>query len=387
MNQEQRRSPQIMVVAGEQSGDQLGAGFIAEIKRMYPSARIAGVGGPAMAEAGCEIWAPAERLAVMGLWEILRHLPQLLRLRRTLLQQALAWRPDVFIGIDAPDFNLPLAFKLRQAGFKTMQYVSPSVWAWRHSRVHRIRASVDQILTLFPFEGQFYEAHEVPYQCVGHPLVDQVAQFPSQDVARRQLNISKNATILGILPGSRATEVARIAPIFLQAVRLIRKSESQVMVYVAAASLDRATQLKSILAAVGLHDVAVVTDQTHTVLAACDVALVASGTATLETALLQKPMVVGYCFSNLTYWLGRWFVRTPWFALPNILLGQQIVPELIQHALTAERVAREALVFFQQPQMYQRCQQSLALLPSYLGRDVDRKVARAVVKMGGFDHV
>lgn len=387
MHPPQRRSPHIMVVAGEQSGDQLGAGFIAAIKQMYPDAEIAGVGGAAMAAAGCKIWEPAERLAVMGLWEVLRQLPQLLQLRRDLLRRALAWQPDVFIGIDAPDFNLPLALKLRRAGLKTMHYVSPSVWAWRQNRVHRIRASVDQILTLFPFEGRFYDRHQVPYLCVGHPLVDHISEWPQQAHARRALNAAEDALVLGVLPGSRAGEVARIAPVFLQAVEHMRVVVPNLVVKVAAASPARADQLRAIVHKLGVSDVAVVTGQTQSVLAACDVALVASGTATLETALLQKPMVVGYRFSNLTYWLGRWLVRVPWFSLPNILLDQQVVPELIQHALTAERVAHEALVFLQQPQVYESCRQSLSQLPSYLGGDVDRKVAQAVVKMSGFKHV
>lgn len=380
-------APKIMVVAGEQSGDQLGGGFIAEIRRRYPDAQIAGVGGPLMAQSGCELWAPFERLAVMGLWEVIKHLPDLLRLRRSLLERALAWQPDVFVGIDAPDFNLPLAYQLRKAGFKTIHYVSPSVWAWRQNRIHRIRASVDLMLTLFPFEGQFYQQHKVPFQCVGHPLVDQLAIAPGKQAGRNLLNAPSNSPILAILPGSRAAEVARIAPIFLQAAAQIRSSLSDLVILVAAASTARAIQIQQLLRRLRIEDVQVYVGQTPTVLAASDVVLVASGTATLETALLKKPMVVGYRFSALTYWLGRWLIRVPRFALPNILLEQDVVPELIQHHLTVNRVQHEALNFLNQPQLIQTTEDHLAQIAGYLGRDVDRTVAEAILKMGGYPNV
>lgn len=376
-----------MVVAGEQSGDQLGAGFIREIKQRYPHAQIVGVGGPAMAQAGCELWDHTERLAVMGLWEVIQHLPDLLRLRRSLVKRALRWQPDVFVGIDAPDFNLPLALRLRQKGIKTVHYVSPSVWAWRQNRVHRIRASVDLMLTLFPFEGQFYEQHQVPHQCVGHPFVDRLVQMPSQNSAKQILDAPDRAPIVAILPGSRAAEVARIAPIFLSALNVIKQSQPDMVAYIAAASDARAEQLQEIIERVQAPEVRLVIGQTPTVLAAADVVLVASGTATLETALLGKPMVVGYQFNPLTFWLGRWFVKSPWFALPNILLARQAVPELIQNDLTASQVAQDALVYLQDPQAYARCRETLAMVSDLLGQDVDRKVAQAVLKMGGFRYV
>lgn len=376
-------SPRIVIVAGEASGDQLGAGLIRALRQQYPQAQIAGVGGPRMQAAGFDLWVDQEQLAVMGLFEVLRHLPRLLRLRRELYQRCLDWQPDVFLGIDAPDFNLPLARRLRAAGLRTAHYVSPSVWAWRQGRIKGIRASVDLMLTLFPFEGDFYARHGVPHVCVGHTLADSLPATPDTRAQRQQLEVAPDAPVLAVLPGSRHSEVKFLWPDFLAAARLLRQTLPALQVLVPAASPARRQQIEVLLSADDRHWVRVLDGHSHAVLTACDAALLASGTAALEAALLKKPMVVGYRFSALTYWLGKWLVRTPWFSLPNILARRAVVPELMQHALTPERAAEETLAMLTDPQRRQACIDTFHQLHADLARRADQQAARAVLELAG----
>lgn len=372
-------TPRIMIVAGEASGDQLGAGLIAALRQQYPEAEIVGVGGPRMRAAGFELWADQERLAVMGLFEVLRRLPDLLRLRRQLYQRCLAWRPDVFIGIDAPDFNLPLARKLRRAGLTTAHYVSPSVWAWRQGRVKGIRASVDLMLTLFPFEGDFYARHGVPYVCVGHTLADLLPMEPDTQAQRQALGIPESQTVLAILPGSRGSEVRYLWPDFLAAARLLRAQVPDLLVLVPAASAARRAQIEALMTDEDRSWVRLLDGQSHAALTACDATLLSSGTAALEAALLKKPMVVGYRFSQLTYWLGRWLVRTPWFSLPNILARETLVPELMQNDLTPERAAEETRQLLLDPHRRQVCIEAFRAMHQTLARQADQQAADAVL--------
>ena len=376
----------IVIVAGEASGDQLGAGLIAELRRQYPQAEIAGVGGPRMQSAGFELWVDQERLAVMGLFEVLRHLPNLLRLRRDLYRRCLAWHPDVFVGIDAPDFNLPLARRLRLSGLRTAHYVSPSVWAWRQGRVKGIRASVDLMLTLFPFEGDFYARHGVPFVCVGHTLADRLPMEPDTAAHRRELDSPVEGPLLAVLPGSRRSEIRYLWPDFLAAIRLVRQELPDLKVLVPAANSARREQIEALLTTEDRQWIRVLDGQSHAILAASDAALLASGTATLEAALLKKPMVVGYRFSMLTYWLGKWLVSTPWFALPNILARREVVPELMQNDLNPERAAREVLSMLTDDRRRQACVETFHQLHVDLARQADQQAARALLDLTGHPH-
>lgn len=375
------RPLRIAVIAGEASGDQLGAGLLASLKVLHPNVEFVGVGGSGMQAQGLVSWAEQERLAVMGLFEVLRKLPDLLRLRKQLFQQILAWQPDVFIGIDAPDFNLPLARRLRARGVTTAHYVSPSVWAWRQGRVHSIRRSIDLMLTLFPFEGDFYATHQVPYAFVGHTLADRLPMHPDVTAYRESLDLPLKQPVLAVLPGSRRGEVARIAPDFLAAARLLKQRMPALLVRIPAVNAARKQEISALL-----HDddaawMQLVDGRAHEVLGASDMVLVTSGTATLEAALLKKPMVVGYRFSALTHWIGKRLIRIPWVALPNILARQMVVPELLQNDLTAERAAQELYDLWHDKERRLHCVETFHFMHKRLGRHADQAAAKAVLAL------
>lgn len=375
------RPRRIVIVAGEASGDQLGAGLIRALRQAWPDIEIAGVGGERMQAAGLDLWADQERLSVMGLFEVLRRLPDLLRLRRYLRRRCLAWQPDLFLGIDAPDFNLPLARRLRRAGLTTAHYVSPSVWAWRQGRVKSIRKSVDLMLTLFPFEGDFYARHGVPHVCVGHTLADQLPMVPDVETARAALGVQSVGPVLAVLPGSRRSEVGYLWPDFLAAARLLRQQIPDLQVLVPAVNAARREQIEALLDADDRAWVQVETGHSHQILTAADVALLASGTAALEAALLKKPMVMGYRFSGLTYRLGRRLVKTPWYSLPNILAQRAVVPELIQDALTPQRAAAEIMTLLSDSARREACQAAFAAIHADLRRDADVQAAHALGRL------
>lgn len=377
------RALRIAVIAGEASGDQLGAGLLSSLKALHPDIEFAGVGGPGMQAQGLVSWADQERLAVMGLFEVIRKLPNLLRLRKQLLHQILAWQPDVFLGIDAPDFNLPLARRLRARGVTTAHYVSPSVWAWRQGRVHGIRRSIDLMLTLFPFEGDFYATHQVPFAFVGHTLADRLPMHPDVSAYRQSLNLPLNAPILAVLPGSRRGEVARIAPDFLAAARRLKQRMPDLLVRIPAVNAARKQDIEALLRHDDASWMQVVEGKAHDILGASDLVLVTSGTATLEAALLKKPMVVGYRFSTLTYWIGKWLVRIPWVALPNILARQMVVPELLQNDLSAERAAQELYDLWHDKERRLHCVETFQFMHKRLGRHADQAAAKAVLALIG----
>ena len=314
-----QRGLRIVIVAGEASGDQLGAALIGALRERLPGAQFAGIPGPLMKAAGCEAWLDAEQLAVMGLFEIIPHLPRLLRIRRELIRRVLADPPDVYIGVDFKEFNLSVARRLKSAGVRTVQYVSPQVWAWRERRVHRIGAACDLLLCLLPFEPPFYERFGVRARFVGHPLADQIALDVDRRAAREQLGISPDVPVAALLPGSRAGEVTRLGADFIAAARALRVLEPTVQ-FVApmANAATRALFEQAGAAAAGIR---LVDGQSRTVLQAADVALVASGTATLEALLCRCPMVVAYRLGGLTAWLLRTLrmVRLPYFSLPTLL--------------------------------------------------------------------
>ena len=329
----------VALVAGEASGDILGAGLMQALKARHPQVEFIGVGGPLMQGQGLNSYFPMERLAVMGLVEVLGRLPELLVRRRRLIKSLIAAKPDVFIGIDAPDFNLGVELKLRQAGIKTVHYVSPSVWAWRQKRVLTIRQACDLMLCLFPFEAQFYDAHQVPVRFVGHPLADAIPVQVDRAAAREALGLPADGPVVALLPGSRGGEVARLGSLFLDAAVRLRALRPGVRFVVPCASPERREQLEQLLVGRDLP-LTLLDGCSHQALAACDAVLIASGTATLEALLHKRPMVVAYRVAPLTYKILRRLVKSPYISLPNLLAERLLVPELIQDAATPEALAQ-----------------------------------------------
>ena len=325
------------IVAGEHSGDQLGAALIAALRERVPEVRCFGVAGPKMIAAGCEAWAGADELAVMGLAEVLHHLPRLLRLRAQLVRRFLAAAPDVFVGIDSPEFNLRLARQLKQRGIRTVQYVSPQVWAWRQGRVRGIGASCDLVLCLLPFETDFYAQHGVAAEFVGHPLADQIPLTVDRAAARRALAVDLKVPLVALLPGSRLAEVSRLAGPFAAAARHIvaQRSGYQFLAPMASATVRKAFARQTAQVS-GAPEIRLLDGQAQQALAACDAAIVASGTATLETLLTGRPMVVAYCMSPVTAFLLRatGLVKVRYFSQPNLLAGRRLVPEFLQEQVT-----------------------------------------------------
>ncbi len=331
------------VVAGEASGDLLGAHFIRALKQSHPDLRAAGIAGPRMVEAGVEAIYPSDKLAVNGYVEVLRHLPELLWIRSRIARHFLRERPRVFVGIDAPDFNFTLEAKLKQAGIPTVHFVSPSIWAWRPERITRIKQAVSHMLVVFPFEEQIYRDVGIPVSYVGHPLADVIPLEPDTAAARTGLGLG-SGPVIALLPGSRLSEVARHARLMLDAAVRIRQHRPDAQFVLPAASEAAARLIRQ--AAQGLErPLHILAGQSHAALAACDVALVASGTATLEAALFKKPMVITYRVPALTAHLMRKKALLPWIGLPNILARDFVVPERVQEAATPGNLASDALAW------------------------------------------
>jgi lipid-A-disaccharide synthase len=330
----------IALVAGESSGDQLGAELIAALKQRHPQAEFAGIGGSAMRAAGLDTWWDCGELAVMGLAEVLRHLPRLLALRRALFRRLLDWRPALYVGIDAPDFNLGLERRLKVRGIRTAHYVSPSVWAWRERRAARIGASADRVLCLFPMEPAIYARHGVDAVFVGHPLADRFALEPDRARARTALGIAPEALMLALLPGSRLGEIRRIGPAFLGAIERLRIALPQLVVVAPMATPACRHAFEAL--AQGHAGLSLIDGRAHEAMIAADAVLLASGTAALEAMLAKRPMVVGYRIASLTHWIVQRFglMRTRHYSLPNVLAGEALVPELMQDACEPEGLAR-----------------------------------------------
>ena len=327
----------IALVAGEASGDILGAGLMRALKAQHPAVEFIGVGGPLMQAEGLESYFPMERLSVMGLVEVLGRLRELLARRKKLIQTLTEEKPDVFIGIDAPDFTLNIELKLRQAGIKTVHYVSPSVWAWRQKRVLKIREGCDLMLTLLPFEARFYEEKGVPVRFVGHTLADTIPLEADRAAARQALNLPAGP-LVALMPGSRGGEVSRLGGLFFDAAERLRAMRPGVRFVLPCASPQRRIQLEALLAGRDLP-VTLLDGQSHQALAACDAVLIASGTATLEALLYKRPMVVAYRLAPLTFWILKRMVKSPYVSLPNLLAQRLLVPELLQDDATAEALA------------------------------------------------
>jgi lipid-A-disaccharide synthase len=319
-------------VAGEASGDTLGAGLIEQIRAQAPDSTFVGMAGPKMIAAGCEPWYHSEEIAVMGFFEVLPHLRRILRLRRELVARIERGRVDAFIGIDAQDFNKPAAAALKRAGIKTVQYVSPQVWAWRQSRVATIREAVDLVLCVLPFEPKFYEAHGVNAKFVGHPLADAIPLDADKRAARAKLGLPQDKPVLAVLPGSRRSEVSRLAAPFMATAAWLRERKPDLEVAVALASDATAELFREATAGMDLGGASLIARRAGDVMAAADVVLTASGTASLEALLTKRPMVVAYKMVPLSYWLVRRLgvSKLPYFSLPNLLAGRALVPEFVQ---------------------------------------------------------
>ena len=331
-------SLRIALVAGEASGDILGAGLMRALKAQHPAVEFIGVGGPLMQAEGLTSYFPMERLSVMGLVEVLGRLRELLKRRKELIATLIAAKPDVFIGIDAPDFNLNIELKLRQAGIKTVHYVSPSVWAWRQKRVLKIREGCDLMLTLLPFEAKFYEEKGVPVRFVGHTLADTIPLQADRGAARAELGLP-DGPLVALMPGSRGGEVSRLGALFLDTAERLRAMRPGVRFVIPCASPERRVQLEALLAGRDLP-VALLDGQSHLALAACNAVLIASGTATLEALLYKRPMVVAYRLAPLTFWILKRMVKSPYVSLPNLLAQRLLVPELLQDDATVEALAQ-----------------------------------------------
>nr|WP_243720320.1 lipid-A-disaccharide synthase [Luteimonas aestuarii] len=375
----------IALCAGEASGDILGAGLTERLRERFADAEFAGIGGPAMRAAGMDTWHDASELAVMGLSEVLAHLPRLLRLRRQFRQRLLAWRPDVFIGIDAPDFNLGLERKLKRRGIRTVHYVSPSVWAWRQGRAAKIGRSADRVLCLFPMEPAIYAQHGVDARFVGHPMADAMPLNPDRRRARIELGLAEDGPVLAVLPGSRIGEITRLGEIFLAAAAQVSHQIDGLRVLVPVATPACRERIEQQIAASPLHpgQVRLLDGQAREAMVAADVVLLASGTATLETMLAKRPMVVGYRIAPSTYRIVKalGLLKVDRYALPNVLAGDTIAPELMQDDCTPEKLAATVLAWFHDKDAVAALEPIYRDLHLALRRDASASAAEAVAEL------
>ncbi|MEN1959600.1 lipid-A-disaccharide synthase [Luteimonas sp. MJ246] len=383
--------PRFALVAGEASGDLLGAGLVDGLRERFPDAEFAGVGGDAMRAAGMDTWHDAGELAVMGLSEVLAHLPRLLRLRRSLRRRILDWTPDAFIGIDAPDFNLGLERQLKARGVCTVHYVSPSVWAWRQGRAAKIGRSADRVLCLFPMEPPIYARHGVDARFVGHPMADAMPLNPDRRAARSALGVDDDAPVLAVLPGSRLGEIERLGPTFLQAAALVAERIPGLQVLVPAANAACREALAAMLPASRADEpsIRLLEGRAREAMVASDVVLLASGTATLEAMLAKRPMVVGYRISPTTHAIvkGLGMLKVDRYALPNVLAGETIAPELMQDDCTPIRLSEAVLAWFSRPDAIEALEPRYRELHMLLRRNASREAATAVVELLDPRHV
>ena len=380
--------PRVVIIAGEASGDQLGAGLIRAARRKNPNLEFEGVAGPAMRAEGCRAWFDCRDLAVMGLFEVVRHLPRLLGIRRQVERRLRADPPDVLVGIDAPDFNLRVERVARGIGIPTVHYVCPSVWAWRQGRVKVLRKSCDRVLCLLPFEADFLKGHGIAGEFVGHPLADEISGVVDKSAARRTLGIDDDP-VVALLPGSREGEVARLGPIFAEAAAWLAERVAGVGFVTPAAS----PRLGGMFAAhmrefAPRCPVRVFDGRVREVIAAADAVLVASGTATLETMFLKRPMVMAYKLSPLTYFVARLFrlVRVDHYSLPNLLAGRPLIRELIQDDATADAMGTEILGLLQSPERRAALAKTFGAMHDQLRCSASERAADAVLEVAAKTH-
>ncbi|MCM2679137.1 lipid-A-disaccharide synthase [Echinimonas agarilytica] len=336
-----KRPLRIALLAGEPSGDVLGGSLLESLKLRYPDAEFCGIGGPHMLKQGLTSWFDMETLSVMGLVEVLGRLPQLLKLRKQIVARLIEWQPDIFIGIDAPDFNLGVERRLKDAGIKTVHYVSPSVWAWRQKRIVKIDQATDLVLALLPFEKSFYDQHQVACEFVGHPLADEIPMTLDQQAARERIGLSAEDEVVAILPGSRGSEVKELARTFFDAAMLMLKQRPHLRFTVPAANEKRYSQIQSILADYPKLKVTLLHGNARDAMAAANAVLLASGTVALEAMLVKRPMVVAYRVHWLTYHIAKRLVKVNYVSLPNLLADEPLVPEILQYEMTPARLCDE----------------------------------------------
>ena len=374
-------TPLVGMVAGEASGDFLGAHLVRALRERRPEIRFAGIGGPRMEAAGFDSWFSMEKLAVRGYTEVLRHYPEIVSIRSRLKQRLLAAKPSLFIGVDAPDFNLGLERSLKRRGIATMHYVSPSVWAWRGSRVRKIGRSADQILALFPFEVPIYRNAGIPVQYVGHPLADAIPTEDGTAAAREKLRIPAGRRVVALLPGSRQSELHYMAGLFVRTAQLVAEHLPGTHFLTPLASRETRAQFESALYAGGAQDLplTILFGHAREAIAAADAVLVASGTATLETALYRKPMVITYRMANTTWKLMSRMRYQPYVGLPNIIAGEFVVPELLQDEATADNLAQALLNVLLDPVVRRRVPERLADMHKLLRQDTAARVSEAVL--------
>ena len=378
-------SLRIGIVVGEASGDILGAGLINSIQQRFPTATFEGIGGPRMLALGFNSFFPQERLAVMGYIEPLKRLPELLSIRNKLTQHFLAEPPDIFIGIDSPDFNLSLEQKLKAANIPTVHYVSPSVWAWKQKRIFKIAKAVDLMLTLFPFEAEFYRQHQVPVTFVGHPLADEIPLKPGPLLARKKLavenkvEIDGTAKLIALMPGSRGGEVNLLGPVFLQTARWCKKKNPDLQFIIPAANAQRRQQIEQQLKDVVGLSVHLINGQSHRVMEAADVVLMASGTTTLEAMLLKRPMVVSYKMGFVSYAIISRMVKSTYISLPNLLADRELVPEILQERATPENLGRAVMNYIDNDNLTVALQKDFFDIHQTLRCDASEKAADAVL--------
>lgn len=372
----------IGILAGEASGDLLGASLIQTLRERLPNASFEGIGGPQMIQVGCHSLFDIERLSVMGIIEPLKRLPDLLKLRRDIYQHFIKNPPDIFIGIDAPDFNLGLELKLRKAGIRTVHYVSPSVWAWRQGRIHKIAKSVDLMLALLPFEADFYQQHAVPVQYVGHPLAQKIPMQPDTHAARESLGLNPEGTYIALLPGSRKQEIRYMAEPFLLAAKQAWLQRPELKFITSQVNESRYQEFYAIYKKLTPElPLSLFIKRSADVMAAADVVAVTSGTATLETMLHKKPMVIAYKMSPFIYKLVRWMIKAPFAGLPNLLANESLVPELFQEQASPDAIACHLLDYLDQPEKVKSLQIRFAELHQLLLPPSSTCAADAIIKI------
>ena len=374
------------MVAGEASGDLLASELMIAIKEMRSDVRFIGIGGPKMQAAGMEVLYPMEKLSVMGYLEVLRHYREIAGIRRNLRKQLINNPPDLFIGIDAPDFNFDLELALKQRGIPTVHYVSPSIWAWRGERIHKIKRAVSHMLALFPFEVPLYEKAGVPVTYVGHPLADILPEIPKRALMREQMRIQPpHVKVFAMLPGSRKSEVRKLARTFIETAKLILKTIPDAQFLVPLGSRETRSIFEEAIWHAEAHDlpITLLFGHAHEAMIAADGVLVASGTATLEAALLKRPMVITYKLSAITYWLAKSKQYLPYVGLPNILSGKFVVPELLQKDATPENLAQALLNLVANKNAVSELEERFAQMHHMLKQGAAKKAAQAVIPFLG----
>ena len=375
------RALKIGIIAGEASGDILAAGLIKQLKKQYPNATFEGIAGPKMQALGCQSLFNMEELSVMGLVEVLSRIRRLLFVRKSMLNHFIANPPDVFIGVDAPDFNLGLELKLKKRGIKTVQYVSPTVWAWREKRIFKIAKATHLVLSIFPFEKQVYDKHQIPCEFVGHTMADDIAIKPDKQKARRSLHLSEKDIVLAVLPGSRKREVDTLLDVFMQSCLLLKADIAEFKVLIPVVNRQRKKQIDEYMQ---IHapdlSIQVVIGHARESMIASDAVLLASGTATLEAMLCKKNMVTAYKLSGVTYQMMKWLYKAKYFALPNVLADEKLIPELLQDDVTASAISKLLLPMLtaQNEEQQQTLIAKFETLHGSLKKDADVQAAIAV---------